>query len=113
MTITESIKFNKVKEENETLKKELAEKDKEIESAESRIESAYEKILIEKDKQIKNLEKEWKILVCDKYDLQQTQLFKEDFGLTCYAECNCDGDGCGYGLIDNSKYNKLPSKDVK
>ncbi|WP_425379898.1 hypothetical protein [Spiroplasma endosymbiont of Stenodema calcarata] len=30
MNITESIKFNKVKEENEKLKKELAEKDKEI-----------------------------------------------------------------------------------
>jgi cell division protein FtsB len=31
MTITKLIKFNKLQEENETLKKELAEKDKEIE----------------------------------------------------------------------------------
>ncbi len=68
MNITESIKFNKLKEENETLKKELAK-------------------------------------------LKQQQLYKEDFDLICYAECNCDGEGCGYGLIDNSKYNKLPSKD--
>ncbi|RUO86311.1 hypothetical protein [Spiroplasma endosymbiont of Megaselia nigra] len=30
MTITESIKFNKLQEENEKLKKELAEKDKEL-----------------------------------------------------------------------------------
>ncbi|GAA6237897.1 MAG: hypothetical protein SPLM_00220 [Spiroplasma phoeniceum] len=77
MNITESIKFNKLKEENEKLKNQLAEKDKEL------------------------------------VKLKQQILFKEDFDLTCYAECNCDGEGCGYGLKDNSKYDKLPSKDVK
>ncbi|GAA6238783.1 MAG: hypothetical protein SPLM_08980 [Spiroplasma phoeniceum] len=77
MNITESIKFNKLKEENEKLKKELTEKEKEIKK------------------------------------LKSKHLFKEDFDLTCYAECNCDGEGCGYGLIDNSKYYKLPSNDVK
>lgn len=114
MTITESIKFDKLQEENETLKKELAEKDKEIESAESRIESAYEKILIEKDKEIKDLEKEWEKLVCEKYDLQQTQLFKEDFEkLTCFWDCGCCDNGITFYLKDNLLYDKLPSKDVK
>ncbi|WP_338955114.1 MULTISPECIES: hypothetical protein [unclassified Spiroplasma] len=103
MNITESIKFDKIKEENEKLKKEL----------------------VEKDKQIKNLEKEWEILVCDKYELQQTQLYKENF--TVYKYCiNCRGEEfpfdnkcrtCGWeriiNLKDNSLYDRLPSKKDK
>ncbi|WP_342255492.1 hypothetical protein [Spiroplasma endosymbiont of Poecilobothrus nobilitatus] len=88
MNITESIKFNKLKEENEKLKKELAEKDKQLEIMNEQCDGAIREIL-------------------------EQQLYKEDFDLTCYAECNCDGEGCGYGLIDNSKYYKLSSKDVK
>ncbi|WP_348735929.1 hypothetical protein [Spiroplasma endosymbiont of Ammophila pubescens] len=41
MTITESIKFNKLKEENETLKKELAEKEQEINSFKQQIDMAH------------------------------------------------------------------------
>lgn len=103
MTITESIKFDKLQEENETLKKEL----------------------IEKDKEIKDLEKEWEKLVCEKYDLQLIQLFKEDFKVfkSCYGcfNNNFDSEDKCYichankviRLKDNSKYDKLPSKDVK
>ncbi|WFG96506.1 hypothetical protein M1771_00375 [Spiroplasma citri] len=41
MTITESIKFNKLKEENEKIKKELAEKYKEINSFKQQIYMAH------------------------------------------------------------------------
>ncbi|ALA98394.1 hypothetical protein SKUN_001536 [Spiroplasma kunkelii CR2-3x] len=118
MNITESIKFGKLQEENdalkaenETLKKELAEKDK-----------------------------EWEKLVLEIYDLQQRQLYKEDFRTFDYC-INC-GDElfiidnmkkrkkeikkvninekcniCGWKRIidlkDSSKYDKLPSKEEK
>jgi competence protein ComGF len=48
----------------------------------------YENELAEKDKEIKNLEEKWEILVCDNYELQQTQLFKEDFVVSSYC-INC------------------------
>ncbi|RUP77180.1 hypothetical protein D6D54_04420 [Spiroplasma poulsonii] len=66
------------------------------------------KIMYEQFKHDKELE------ICQyKFEIEQQQLYKEDFDLTCYAECNCDGEGCGYGLKDNLKYDKLESKDVK
>nr|CAK99927.1 hypothetical protein n-terminal truncated [Spiroplasma citri] len=85
MNITESIKFNKLKEENEKLKKELDE-------------------------------------------LKQQQLFKEDFWYQLYCiHCEkvdkCILSRCSkntlkdyikyYVLEDNSKYDKLPSKEEK
>lgn len=93
MNITESIKFDKLQEENETLKKEL---DK-------------------KDKYIKNLEKEWEKLVCEKYDLQQQKLYKEDFKQIANTSFSSKGHTSfpTWELKDNSLYDKLPSKDVK
>ncbi|WP_425380126.1 hypothetical protein [Spiroplasma endosymbiont of Stenodema calcarata] len=94
MNITESIKFDKLKEENEELKNKISEKDKEIEFLKNNW-------IIKRDNFIE--------LEDEIVKLKQQQLYKEDFDLTCYAECNCDGEGCG--LIDNSKYELLPSKE--
>ncbi|ALA97088.1 hypothetical protein SKUN_00165 [Spiroplasma kunkelii CR2-3x] len=118
MTITESIKFDKLQEENEALKKELTEKDQEI----------------------KKLEEQWESLVYNNYKLQQQQLYKEDFKTFDYC-INCGDElfiidnmkkrkkeikkvninekcnTCGWKRIidlkDNSLYDKLPSKDLK
>lgn len=110
MTITESIKFNKLKEENEKIKKELAEKDKEINSFKQQIDMAHYFN--------QNLGNEIE-------KLKQQQLFKEDFIVHKYC-INCRDEEfpfnnkcrtCGWkriiNLKDNSKYDKLPSKDAK
>ncbi|WP_338992877.1 hypothetical protein [Spiroplasma endosymbiont of Seladonia tumulorum] len=86
MTITESIKFNKLKEENETLKKELAEKDKEI----------------------SKLKQDVADLECNQYTLEAKQLYKEDFYKNPYSTGSID-----WILVDSSKYDKLSNKDVK
>ncbi|QIA69629.1 hypothetical protein GL981_11515 (plasmid) [Spiroplasma citri] len=107
MTITEWIKYEKLEKENQVLKNQLAEKDKEI----------------------KNLEEKWEILVCDNYELQQTQLYKEDFEEyeeieSCGCGNKCDENGylyaCGdqitvsnFRLLSHSNYDKLPSKEDK
>ncbi len=79
MTITESIKFYKIKEENEKLKKELAEKDNQI----TFLENTTSSEIVLRDELIEKLRK--------------NQLFKEDF---YYQKiCNdCD-------LSDNFKLN--------
>ncbi|ALA97246.1 hypothetical protein SKUN_00329 [Spiroplasma kunkelii CR2-3x] len=89
MTKTESIKFDKLQEENdalkaenETLKKELAEKDK-----------------------------EWEKLVLEIYDLQQRQLYKEDFDEYCQYVNGRREDN--FIIKDKSLYKKLPNKEVK
>ncbi|ALA98191.1 hypothetical protein SKUN_001318 [Spiroplasma kunkelii CR2-3x] len=89
MTKTESIKFDKLQEENdapkaenETLKKELAEKDK-----------------------------EWEKLVLEIYDLQQRQLYKEDFDEYCQYVNGRREDT--FIIKDKSLYKKLPNKEVK
>lgn len=75
----------------------------------------YENKLAEKDRKINLLlTANREITYSSKSrEYNQPKLYKEDFDLTCYAECNCDGEGCGYGLKDNLKYDKLESKDVK
>ncbi|QJU61697.1 hypothetical protein [Spiroplasma citri] len=47
-------------------------------------------------------------------ELKQQQLYKEDFEkFTCFWNCcECEDDGTFY-LKDNSKYDKLPSKEEK
>ncbi|ALA96984.1 hypothetical protein SKUN_0059 [Spiroplasma kunkelii CR2-3x] len=89
MTKTESIKFDKLQEENdalkaenETLKKELAEKDK-----------------------------EWEKLVLEIYDLQQRQLYKEGFDEYCQYVNGRREDT--FIIKDKSLYKKLPNKEVK
>jgi predicted nuclease with TOPRIM domain len=89
MTITESIKFDKLQAENEALKKELTEKDKEINSFKQQIDMVH------------NFNQN---LCSEIEELKQQQLYKEDFNETIFDS---------YILKDNSKYDKLPSKDMK
>ncbi|UNF62654.1 hypothetical protein [Spiroplasma poulsonii] len=120
MNITESIKFDKLQEENEILKKELAEKDRKID------------LLLTANKQITYSTKS--------REYNQQKLYKEDFKISefcinCGAglfyteyyqkikkgrKINLSTKKCSYcgsdriiKLKDNSKYDKLPSKDVK
>ncbi|WP_348734943.1 hypothetical protein [Spiroplasma endosymbiont of Ammophila pubescens] len=93
MTITESIKFNKLKEENETLKKELAEKEQEINSFKQQIDMAH------------NFNQN---LGSEIEELKQQQLYKEDFYKNPYST-----DSIDWILVDSSKYDKLSNKDVK
>ncbi|UZQ29933.1 hypothetical protein [Spiroplasma endosymbiont of Seladonia tumulorum] len=93
MTITESIKFNKLKEENETLKKELAEKEQEINSFKQQIDMAH------------NFNQN---LGSEIEELKQQQLYKEDFYKNPYSTGSID-----WILVDSSKYDKLSNKDVK
>jgi vacuolar-type H+-ATPase subunit I/STV1 len=90
VTITESIKFDKLQEENEKLKKELAEKDKEIEG----------RIIKYRD------------LIVSYEELKSKQLYKEDFK-TKFIKYNPTLVKEKYVLKDNSKYDKLLSKDVE
>ncbi|AKM52735.1 hypothetical protein [Spiroplasma mirum] len=77
MTITESIKFNKLQEENEKLKNQLAEKDKEL------------------------------------VKLKQQILYKEDFKKIANTSFSSKSHTSftTWELKDNSKYDKLPSKE--
>ncbi|WP_348734999.1 hypothetical protein [Spiroplasma endosymbiont of Ammophila pubescens] len=93
MTITESIKFNKLKEENETLKKELAEKEQETNSFKQQIDMAH------------NFNQN---LGTEIEELKQQQLYKEDFYKNPYSTGSID-----WILVDSSKYDKLSNKDVK
>ncbi|WP_424527022.1 hypothetical protein [Spiroplasma endosymbiont of Glossina fuscipes fuscipes] len=70
MNITESIKFNKLQEENEKLKKELAKKDKEHKKQFKRM---YDQFQQDKEFEINQY----------KFETKQHQLFKEDFYLLC------------------------------
>lgn len=97
MNITELIKFDKVKEENEKLKKELAEKEQEINSFKQQIYMSYYFN--------QNLGSEIK-------ELKQQQLYKEDFKIF-YSYGQLDPKIISYRLKNNSKYDKLTSKDVK
>ncbi|WP_338956091.1 hypothetical protein [Spiroplasma endosymbiont of Polydrusus cervinus] len=92
MTITELIKFDKLKEGNETLKKELAEKEQEINSFKQQIDMAHYFN--------QNLDSKIK-------ELKQQILFKEDFLIVP------DLKNSYRGYISKEKYEKLPSKDVK
>jgi regulator of replication initiation timing len=99
MNITESIKFDKLQEENEILKKELAEKDRKID------------LLLTVNKQITYSTKSRKY--------NQQKLYKEDFIIGClYCIQQDKHDKClpvRYFLKKDSeqKYDKLLSKDVK
>ncbi|WP_348736199.1 hypothetical protein [Spiroplasma endosymbiont of Ammophila pubescens] len=75
MTITESIKFNKLKEENETLKKELAEKEQETNSFKQQIDMAH------------NFNQN---LGTEIEELKQQQLYKEDFYKNPYSTGSID-----------------------
>ncbi|PQP78600.1 hypothetical protein C6B38_04995 [Spiroplasma sp. ChiS] len=103
MNVTELIKFNKLKEENEKLKNELAEK-----------ESRYFELKNRFDNLLKYYE-----------EFSSQQLYKEDFDDQYYCSYHGHWDQCivedeeepteeqlsKYILIlkDNSKYDKLPS----
>lgn len=110
MNVTEVIKFDKIKKEDETLKKELAEKDQYIKE----LSNSKFKIVVN-------------IIECRNRikELLEQQLFKEDFIVHKYC-INCRAEEfpfdnkyrtCGLkriiNLKDNSKYDKLPIKDVK
>ncbi|WP_253301772.1 hypothetical protein [Spiroplasma endosymbiont of Phyllotreta cruciferae] len=90
----------------------------------------HEKEIAEKDKKIESLKdyidthlKGYKLLKINYYELEKTQLFKEDFKpmrdiclthqTNLYVQCsnvNCEFR-YRYELKDNSKYDKLPSKE--
>ncbi|WP_425380033.1 hypothetical protein [Spiroplasma endosymbiont of Stenodema calcarata] len=116
MNITESIKFDKLKEENEELKNKISEKDKEIAEKDKEIEELKEELkeeLILKENQIKNLnlrherelEKElnsWKKLAAENLqqieflkieirEYKKTELYKEDFCVSFYCERDYEG----------------------
>ncbi|QIA73202.1 hypothetical protein GL982_10465 (plasmid) [Spiroplasma citri] len=109
MNVTESIKFNKLKEENEALKAQL----KDI---------MYWKNWIENGGCHQHIQKIIDDLEEELAELKQQQLYKEDFiigenhsgSIETY-----DGDNTFYiddikhVLKDNSKYDKLPSKEEK
>ncbi|UNF62206.1 hypothetical protein [Spiroplasma poulsonii] len=82
MNITESIKFDKLQEENEILKKELAEKDRKID------------LLLTANKQITYSTKS--------REYNQPKLYKEDFVVSSYC-INC---GDELFIIDNMKEKK-------
>ncbi len=90
MNVTESIKFDKLKEENESLKNKLAEKDKQLEIMNEQCDGAIRKIL-------------------------EQQLYKEDFKKIANTSFSSKGHTSftTWELKDNSLYDKLPSKDVK
>ncbi|MFU0251838.1 hypothetical protein [Spiroplasma sp. Moj] len=97
MNITESIKFDKLQEENEALKKELSEKDKEINNL--KFDNNMAKNYINK--------------------LESKQLYKENFtkekilqGFD-FRRGLVDTFTDGYVLKNSSIYNKLDRKEVK
>ncbi|WP_374696037.1 hypothetical protein [Spiroplasma endosymbiont of Polydrusus formosus] len=100
MNITESIKFDKLKEENETLLKELAEKEQEINSFKQQIDMAH------------NFNQN---LGSEIEELKQQRLFKEDFKKIANTSFSSKGHTSftTWELKDNSLYDKLPSKEDK
>ncbi|WP_424526651.1 hypothetical protein [Spiroplasma endosymbiont of Glossina fuscipes fuscipes] len=65
-----------------------------------------------KDKEIFKLKQNVADLECNQYTLEGKLLYKEDFE-TKFIEYNSTLVKEKYVLKDNSKYDKLPSKDVK
>ncbi|PQP78774.1 hypothetical protein C6B38_04085 [Spiroplasma sp. ChiS] len=129
MNVTESIKFDKLKEENEALnskirtlkaenkalKEELTELNKDLNWS-LKTEEVLNKMFEDKIEENELLKKELA-------ELKQQQLFKEDFKEFDYC-INCGDEfsfnrcrNCGWKRIidlkDNSKYDKLPSKEEK
>ncbi|MBH8622805.1 MULTISPECIES: hypothetical protein [Spiroplasma] len=76
----------------------------------------HENEIVKKDKLIKNLENKWEELVSNNYELQQKQLFKEDFELNNVAVGYHDISGSyknyveTWVLKENSDYDKLKNK---
>ncbi|WP_338991742.1 hypothetical protein [Spiroplasma endosymbiont of Seladonia tumulorum] len=116
MNITESIKFNKVKELIEKAKQEIRLcHNGLLPKTLGDLVNFYENEISEKDKEIEYLKdeidthiKEYKLLKINYDELEKSQLFKEGFYKNPYSTGSID-----WILVDSSKYDKLPSKEDK